>query len=134
TEMVDFIFQYKSFAGRESVEASARFGTVRRHFRSLAATHMTVPIAMLSSLAANPQVAYVSPNRSVAGLLDITTQAVNANPLWSEGWDGTGIGVAVIDSGVALKQDLAAADGSHSRVVYSESFVSGLGADDQYGH
>ena len=47
---------------------------------------MTVPVSMLRSLASNPHVAYISPNRKTSSLLDITTQTVNANPLWSEGW------------------------------------------------
>ena len=89
---------------------------------------------MIASLASNPQVAYISPNRPTSSLLDVTAQTVNADQVWSEGWTGTGVGVAVIDSGVALKQDLAASDGSHSRVVFSESFVAGQDASDQYGH
>ena len=38
--------------------------------------------------------------------------------------DGTGIGVAVIDSGIAAHADLNNANGN-SRVVYSQSFVAG---------
>jgi len=46
----------------------------------------------------------------------------------------TGIGVAVIDSGIAAHPDLNNASGT-SRVVYSQSFVSGnTSAVDQYGH
>src|SRR5579863_4606330 len=131
--MVDVIVQYKSFAAR-STEAAPGAGQVHRHFRSIPATHMTVPVSTVQALVANPQVTYVSPNRTTVGFLDITTQTVNANPLWHEGWDGTGVGVAVIDSGVALKHDLAAKDGSHSRVVFSKSFVPGEDASDQYGH
>src|ERR1700733_707646 len=132
--MVDVIVQYKSFAGVQTVAAAGPLGRVRRYCRGIPATHMTVPLSMIQTLASNPQVAYVSPNRKTVGFLDITTQTVNANPLWSEGWNGTGVGVAVIDSGVALKQDLASSDGSHSRVVFSKSFVSGEDASDQYGH
>jgi serine protease AprX len=42
--------------------------------------------------------------------------------------------VAVIDSGIYMHNDLKTPDGSGSRVVYSESFISGLDASDQYGH
>ncbi|MBV9769305.1 MAG: S8 family peptidase, partial [Bryobacterales bacterium] len=131
--MLDVIVQYKSFAGAES-SASIGRGRIHRHFRSIPAVHMTVPVSMLQSLAANPQVAYISPNRKTSSFLDITTQTVHANTMWSSGWDGAGVGVAVIDSGVALKPDLATADGSQSRVVFSESFVAGEDASDDYGH
>ena len=53
---------------------------------------------------------------------------------WSTGLDGSGIGVAIIDSGVASKRDLMTSNGTASRIVYSQSFVSGLDASDQYGH
>ena len=132
--MVDVIVQYKSFAGMGSAESAGLRGRVRRHFRSIPATHMTVPVSMIKSLASNPNVAYISPNRPTTSLLDITAQTVNADQVWSEGWTGTGVGIAVIDSGVALKPDLAASDGSHSRVVFSESFVTGQDASDHYGH
>ena len=39
----------------------------------------------------------------------------------------------MIDSGVAPKADLSAADGS-SRIVFSDSFVPGQDASDQFGH
>lgn len=133
TGTVDVIVQYKHFAGRNA-NVFTHAGRIHRHFQSIPATHMTVPVSELKALAANPAVAYVTPDRTTVGLLDVTTQTVNANVLWSEGWDGTGVGIAVIDSGVALKRDLASADGTHSRVVFSKSFVAGLDASDQYGH
>jgi len=79
-------------------------------------------------------VQYVSPNRPVSGSLDITAQTVGANLAWASGWDGTGVGIAVIDSGVAAKADLASPNGGNSRILYSQSFVPGLDASDQYGH
>ncbi len=54
----------------------------------------------------NPVVTYISPNRAVSGSLDITTQTVGANVAWQSGWTGTGIGVAVIDSGIYAHDDL----------------------------
>jgi serine protease AprX len=49
--------------------------------------------------------------------------------------DGTGIGVAVIDSGVYNHDDLALPGTTQSRIVYSESFVPGdPSTDDAYGH
>jgi len=64
----------------------------------------------------------------------VTTQTVNANIAWNLGLDGTGVGVAVIDSGIALVDDLKNANQTASRVVYSQSFVSGQDATDGYGH
>lgn len=57
---------------------------------------------------------------------DNTAATVNA-PAWSAGLDGTGISVAVIDSGISQHDDL------QGRVVYSQDFTGG-DASDQYGH
>ncbi len=47
-------------------------------------------------------------------------------------YDGTGVGVAIIDSGVHLVDDLKDAAG-RSRVVYQQDFTGG-NSDDAYGH
>src|SRR4029077_9092270 len=54
----------------------------------------------------------------------------------ANGWNGTGVGIAVIDSGVGSVDDLNS-DGNiqPSRVVYSQSFVNGdTSTADGYGH
>jgi serine protease AprX len=76
---------------------------------------------------------YISLDRSLVAALDYTSQAVNAPQLWNSGWKGTGIGIAVIDSGIYLHPDLNVAGTSKSRVVYRQSFVPSVQNDD-YGH
>src|SRR5207253_10324488 len=57
----------------------------------------SVPANRLEHLSRNPNISYISQDRPLASLLNNTAPAVNANIAWSQGWDGTGIGVAVID-------------------------------------
>jgi serine protease AprX len=78
-------------------------------------------------------VTYISLDRPLVAALDYTTQAINAPLAWSSGWKGTGIGIAVIDSGIYLHPDLNIAGTNQSRVVYRQSFVTGVQNDD-YGH
>src|SRR5438552_2481273 len=106
--------------------------------------HYSVPVESLQNLAHDPDVAYISPNRPLSGTststLDYTSEAVNAPAAWKQwGLDGTGIGVAVIDSGVTAVGDLYWWIPSNqtygSRVVYSQSFVPGTtDTSDLYGH
>src|SRR6266567_1571658 len=79
--------------------------------------------------------------RSAVLRLSTTAQKqVNAPVAWQRwGLDGTGIGVAVIDSGVTAVGDLYWWIPSNqtygSRVVYSQNFVPGTtDSSDQYGH
>src|SRR5207253_6441660 len=95
----------------------------------------SVPASALAELAKDPRVAFISPDRPVRRSLDHVVQAVNADIAQSYGWDGTGIGVAVVDSGIQAHPDLKASGLSTSRVVYSESFVPGdPSTTDGYGH
>ncbi len=86
--MVEVIVQYHPVAGRNIANELAGVGQVHRSFRGIPAVHMTVALSELAGLAANPSVAYISPNRKTVGFLDITTQTVFANQVWQSGWDG----------------------------------------------
>ena len=100
----------------------------------------SIPASSLADLAADPEVVYISPDRplrrtSNAPSLDYHPETVNAPAAWASGLDGTGIGVAVIDSGIADLSDMHSGKKFNaSNVVYSQDFT-GLGsATDQYGH
>src|SRR6202007_2370011 len=80
----------------------------------------------------DPDVAYISPDRPVQSHLNNTTAAVKAPVAWSQGLDGPGITLALIDSGIHDSDDLKDAKG-HSRILYNQDFIGG-GPDDQYGH
>src|SRR6266850_797668 len=97
---------------------------------SIKALHLKVPESLIPWLKANPAIRYITPNRRTTRFLDLTTVAVGAPSAWQYGVDGTGVGVAVIDSGISPKNDLTAANGTTLRVVYNESFVAGMDASD----
>jgi len=95
----------------------------------------SMPSQALQGLSHNPQVQYITADRRVASTLDYANPAVQAGIARQYGWDGTGVTVAVIDSGMLSSHpDLMDATGT-SRVVYSQSFISEpSGTSDQYGH
>ena len=71
--------------------------------------------------------AYISPDRQVAGTLDLSAAASGADIAYQAGYTGKGVGVAIVDSGIFNHPDLA------SRIVYRQSFVAATNLDD-YGH
>ena len=119
-------------------------GILKTKLDVIKAAHYSVPTGSLEDLDKDPDVAYISPNRSLSGTatptLDYTPESVNAPTAWKQwGLNGTGIGVAVIDSGVSAVGDLYWWNPSNqtygSRVVYSQSFVPGTtDTSDLYGH
>src|SRR5262249_4731561 len=95
-----------------------------------------VPAGMLPALANDPDITYISPDRQTIQLSpkDFVLDTTSTNPVLQLGYTGVGIGVAVIDSGVKASHPDFANSYGNSRVVYSQSFISGLDASDQYGH
>jgi serine protease AprX len=90
-----------------------------------------VPDTELRELARHPRVRALSLDRRVRGTLERTAATVGAPFVWSAlGFDGSGVGIAIIDSGVtAWHDDL------HQRVVHFADFVNQRAtAYDDYGH
>lgn len=88
------------------------------------------------SLSNQSNVAYISKDRSLTPFFDNAAPAVNAQAAWNSNFNGSGIGVALIDSGVNAHPDLLTSGLLPiSRVVYSQSFVPGDSSTaDAYGH
>jgi len=142
---VDVIIQFNQTpTAADHRKVHNKGGVLKTKLDVIKGAHYSVPVESLQNLAHDPDVAYISPNRPLSGTststLDYTSEAVNAPAGWKQwGLDGTGIGVAVIDSGVTAVGDLywwiPANQTYGSRVVYSQSFVPGTtDTSDLYGH
>jgi serine protease AprX len=97
----------------------------------------TVPNAALTGLAHNPIVKSLSADRLIVGSMERTGATIGATAVRAQlGYDGTGVGVAVIDSGVtSWHDDLANPTGGGQRVDRFIDFVGGRAMPyDDYGH
>lgn len=132
-EMVDVIVQFTAApTSRHHDKVRRRGGLFRADLGVAKAGLYTVPAGALEDLANDPEVAYITPNREVgASSFEYGVPVTNAPSAWAGGWNGKGIGVAVIDSGMDSKSN----DIPGGRIVYSESFVTGdTSTSDAYGH
>jgi subtilisin family serine protease len=75
--------------------------------------------------AIRPRIAIASSDRPVRAFLSSAAPAINAPYAWGLGYEGSGIGVAVIDSGISDHDDLRDASG-HNRIAYQANFASDL--------
>ena len=108
-------------------------GMLGRRIASISARVAEVPDDCLSQLASHPNVIAVSADRQVRGALQGTIRATVGAAWVAEhlGFDGTGIGVAIVDSGVAAWHD----DLGNNRVVHFADFVNRQAVPyDDYGH
>src|SRR3982075_194935 len=114
---------------------------LHRRLSVVRAASFFILASRLSALENNPDVAYVTLDHPLRGADDYPDAAANVSAAWSAGYDGTGIGVAVIDSGVNDSHaDLLDSTESHSRVVYHQDFTGTATSNisgaqyDLYGH
>ena len=136
--LVNVIVQFKQVPTEaHHKKITDRGGQLKRELGLIKGSHYSVPASKLKDLADDPDVAYISPDRPVnaAGtptIFDYKLQGVNADIAQTYGWNGNGIGVAVIDSGISDKPDLHGPSGY--RVVHAENLINGGSAVDTYGH
>jgi len=106
-------------------------GSQGKLLRAIRGGVAVVSNGQLKQLAGSPIVASISVDRVIAGSMERTGATVGATAVRQElGVDGSGVGVAIVDSGLMLHDDLTA-----SRVVNFVDFVNQQGDPyDDYGH
>ena len=127
---VDIIVQFTRVPGVATRQrVSSRGGILRRDLGGSRAGVYRITAGQLETLANDPDIAYISPNRAVKATMDHSVAAINALAPENFGMTGLGIGVAVIDSGISASVDM-----DKGRVVYQESFLPDGVVADPYGH
>ncbi len=130
TGKVDVLIQYYAEpSAADGLTVQKHGGVVRISFGKSKSSLVSVSVAALASLAQDPAIRYISPNRTVSARLDYALPTVGAYVAASYGLTGEGIGV-IIDSGIDNHWNLAnstvGANGQkETRIVYAESFVPG---------
>jgi serine protease AprX len=133
---VSVIVQFKQTPKAHASEMAAQGGKLKFSFDHINGAAYRIPVRMLAWLENHADVAYVSPDRLNKVASDDDIPAVEGDVARQQyGLDGTGVGVAIIDSGVFNHDDLQKSSGWGSRIVYSESFIPGdPSTNDAYGH
>jgi len=125
-----------------------RGGKIKRQFKSIKALLVELPIAELEGLAAQPGISFITPDRQITGRMDATARALGVDKLREPAAssyggsyppvDGSGIGIAIIDSGINEKErdDFhRQGDGGQTRITVFKDFVNNKSkAYDDYGH
>ena len=100
-QTVKVIVQYKQVpSAAHYATMQGRGGSLHAKLHVIKGAAFTIPVSALPALEADPEIASVSIDHSLKGMDDYTDAAMNVSAAWNVGYDGTGIGVAVIDSGI----------------------------------
>ena len=112
----------------------------RRVMKNLRSLSLRLPFSMVDELASLPEVLHISSNEVVRtlGHVSLTTgaEAGQAAALAAGRGviDGSGVGIAILDSGIDLNHAQFAANSNGPRVVASVDFTGENRTDDPYGH
>ena len=111
-------------------------GTLGRALPIVNGRAAQVPDTALSPLAASLAVERVAWDRPTFGTIDRTAATVGATAVREQfGYDGAGVGVALIDSGIAAHDDLSDSSHGSQRLAAFVDFVNGLTTPyDDFGH
>jgi hypothetical protein len=130
------IVRTKSATGSDTVKRAG--GAALGRFVQLGATLAVVPDAALERLAADADVISVHADRPLVGA-QLRAQAAAGEAALAflvptRDWNGAGIGVAIIDSGIAVHDDFSLhTRGGGSRVIHRADFA-GTDGFDPHGH
>ncbi len=87
---------------RERSEIRRFGGSVRASLQIVQGLEVSLPANRLAALSGESDVIYISSDRNLRGFLTNSAPAVNAPYAWSQSLEGSGISVAVFDSGIGL--------------------------------
>jgi serine protease AprX len=108
SDSVNVIVQFKTSPTAEDEQRVVR--RHGRHYGDVGLIHgmlVSLPANEADRLSDEPTVKFISPDRRLHGHLTNTAGAINAPYAWSLGLDGSGVGVAVIDSGIVTRKNLS---------------------------
>ncbi|HEX8853510.1 MAG TPA: S8 family serine peptidase, partial [Pyrinomonadaceae bacterium] len=142
-ERLGLIIQAQGASSARLEEFVAREkGRVLRRFKRFQAMAVELPKTAVRALAELPEVRYISPNRKVrsfghvsltSGAEAVRSQVNSSNVGYT--LDGTGIGIAILDSSISSSHDSLGDASGNTRVVANVDFTGqGIPTDDPLGH
>jgi serine protease AprX len=135
-DLVPVIVQtYSDPSDSQLVRLQGRGGKLKARHQSVTGYSALVPAGSLAALSEDPDVERISYDAPVRALMDVALKAVRADlaPAGPGGLDGSGIGIAFIDTGVQAHVDLVGGRGP-TDVVEVEIVGREKGLMDYFGH
>jgi len=113
---------------------------LRREMKALRSFSVSLPFRMIPELATFSEVDHVSANASVVGFGHVATTTgaaagqAAASAAGRGSINGSGVGIAILDSGIDVNHAQFQASGGGSRILASVDFTGENRTDDPYGH
>ena len=100
-QTVRVIVQYKQVpTAAHYATMQGRGGRLHSKLHMIKGAAFTIPVSALAALEADPEIASVTIDHPMNVMDDLTNDATGVDSAWNAGYNGAGVGVAVIDSGI----------------------------------
>jgi subtilisin family serine protease len=112
-------------------------GSIKRTFSKLNLRTVDLPVSAVNALATRTDLAYLSLDKEIKpfGHLTMTTGTDSARASMPNTLlDGTGIGIAIVDSGVDPNHQAFRDGAGNSRIIVNQDFTGEGRTNDPYGH
>lgn len=113
-------------------------GQITAEFANFDMIAVRLPATSLSQLLTLPGILYVSPDRPTAVMGHVTTttgaDAARTGSLSTPGLNGSGIGIAILDSGIYDSHKSFTGTSNNIRVIANKDFTGENRTDDPFGH
>ena len=139
---VSVILQFNGPVSEALTGLLARNGVhVRKQFSKLNSILVELPAGVINELANYDEVSYASPDNEIkvlghvnttTGADSVRTQTTTSGTTYS--LDGTGIGIAVLDSGMFSGHKAFSSAAGTTRIKFSKDFTGENRVDDPFGH
>ena len=127
-ELVDIIVMYK---GVKNPAMLKKHGQVTYEFLSGLGASMTIRAANIKALSEEPGVLFLEDDAIIHVALSSSVPLINADDVWAMGYDGTGITICIVDTGI----DPNHCDFPSGKIVAWADYVgSGSTPYDDHGH
>ena len=120
-----------------ATKLASHSGKVKEMYSNVGLVSAELPLSRIRELEYDNDVAYISPDLPISGTghIENITGTLQVRGLVSGiTLDGTGIGVAVLDSGIDTNHKLEDTAPTHPGVVFTKNFTGVTATRDNYGH
>jgi len=106
---------------------------IKQRYSHLPVLHVALPSALLPTLAGDTRIEAVTPNRTVHALRTEGEALMNVPAVAALGWNGSGVGIAILDSGVDYTHPELAPAGSKTIKLF-DAVNGSSDTMDLFGH